>query len=56
MKDEYLCVDIIVEKLVGLKLVFCKDGLVIVGNVFGFNDGSVVLVLMSEEKVKEKGL
>ena len=46
--------DITAEKLAGLKPAFRKDGSVTAGNASGLNDGSAVLVLMSEEKAKEK--
>lgn len=58
--DEYLCMKkgvesyelvIDLDMFVGFKLVFCKGGSVMVGNVLGFNDGVVVLVLMSVEWV-----
>ncbi len=42
------------KKLAGLKPAFRKDGSVTAGNASGLNDGSAVLVLMSEEKAKEK--
>lgn len=47
-----LCEDIMIEKLVKLKFVFDKIVTVIVGNVLGLNDGGVVFVLMSEDRVK----
>lgn len=55
-KDEHPRADITAEKLAGLKPAFRKDGSVTAGNSSGLNDGSAVLVLMSEEKAKEKGL
>lgn len=55
-KDEHPRADITAEKLAGLKPAFRKDGSVTAGNASGLNDGSAVLVLMSEEKAKEKGL
>ena len=53
-KDEHPRADITAEKLAGLKPAFRKDGSVTAGNASGLNDGSAVLVLMSEEKAKEK--
>ncbi len=44
------------EKLASLKPVFKPDGTVTVGNACGRNDGAAVLLLMSEEKVKELGV
>lgn len=37
----------IFEGLFKFKFVFKKDGIVIVGNVLGINDGVVMLILMS---------
>lgn len=45
-----------VEKLGSLKPVFQKDGTVTAGNSSGRNDGASMLMLMSEEKVKQLGL
>lgn len=55
-KDEHPRADMTLEKLSGLKAAFRKDGTVTAGNASGINDGSAALVLMSEEKAKEKGL
>ncbi|SFI56367.1 MULTISPECIES: acetyl-CoA C-acetyltransferase [unclassified Bacillus (in: firmicutes)] len=55
-KDEHPRADITLEKLSGLKAAFHKGGTVTAGNASGINDGSAALVLMSEEKAKEKGL
>ncbi|MGG2014267.1 acetyl-CoA C-acetyltransferase [Bacillus sp. S10(2024)] len=55
-KDEHPRADITLEKLSSLKAAFRKDGTVTAGNASGINDGSAALVLMSEEKAKEKGL
>jgi len=44
------------EKLASLKPVFKPDGTVTVGNACGRNDGAAVLLLMSEDKVKELGV
>lgn len=44
------------EKVFMLCLVFIKDGMVMVVNVFIINDGAIVLVLVSEEKFKELNL
>ena len=45
-----------IEKLASLKPVFKPDGTVTVGNACGRNDGAAVVLLMSEEKVKELGV
>ncbi|MFX3624082.1 MAG: acetyl-CoA C-acetyltransferase [Ectobacillus sp.] len=55
-KDEHPRADLTYEKLASLKPVFRKNGSVTAGNASGLNDGSAALVLMSEEKAKEKGI
>lgn len=45
-----------IDKLAKLSPVFTKDGSVTAGNAPGVNDGAGAVVLMSEEKAKEKGL
>ncbi len=42
--------------LAKLRPAFKKDGTVTAGNASGINDGAACILLMSEEKVKEKGL
>jgi acetyl-CoA C-acetyltransferase len=44
------------ETLAKLKPAFKKDGTVTAGNASGINDGAACILLMSEEKAKEKGL
>ncbi len=44
------------EILGKLKPAFKKDGTVTAGNASGINDGAACVLLMSEEKAKEKGL
>ncbi len=44
------------ETLAKLKPAFKKDGTVTAGNASGINDGAAAVLLMSEEKAKEKGL
>jgi len=44
------------ENLAKLKPAFKKDGSVTAGNASGINDGAACVLLMSEEKAKEKGL
>ncbi len=44
------------ESLSRLKPAFKKDGTVTAGNSSGINDGGAVLLLMSEEDAKEKGI
>ena len=47
--------DTSIETLAKLKPVFGKDGTITAGNAPGVNDGACALVLMSEERAKEKG-
>ncbi len=44
------------EILAKLKPAFKKDGTVTAGNASGINDGAAAVLLMSEEKAKDKGL
>lgn len=44
------------EILAKLKPAFNKDGTVTAGNASGINDGAAAVLLMSEEKAKEKGI
>ncbi len=44
------------EILAKLKPAFKKDGTVTAGNASGINDGAAAVLLMSEEKAKEKGI
>ena len=44
------------ETLAKLKPAFKKDGTVTAGNASGINDGAAAVLLMSEEKAKEKGV
>lgn len=44
------------EGLAKLKPAFKKDGTVTAGNASGINDGAAAVLLMSQEKAKEKGL
>lgn len=44
------------EILAKLKPAFKKDGTVTAGNASGINDGAACVLLMSEEKAKDKGL
>jgi len=48
--------DTTLEKLAMLPPIFKKDGTVTAGNSSGLNDGASVLILMSEEKAKERRL
>jgi len=44
------------EALAKLKPAFKKDGTVTAGNASGINDGAAAVLLMSEERAKQKGL
>jgi acetyl-CoA C-acetyltransferase len=55
-QDEHPREDITLEKLAKLRPAFRDNGTVTAGNASGLNDGAAALVLMSEEKAKEKGL
>ncbi len=44
------------EALAKLKPAFKKDGTVTAGNASGINDGAACVLLMSEEKAREKGI
>src|SRR3990170_6406089 len=44
------------DTLAKLKPAFKKDGTVTAGNASGINDGAAAVLLMSEEKAKEKGV
>ncbi|WP_026691624.1 acetyl-CoA C-acetyltransferase [Alteribacter aurantiacus] len=54
--DESPRADTSVEKLAKLKPVFGADGTITAGNAPGVNDGAAALVVMDEEKAKERGL
>ncbi len=54
--DEYPRFATVEESLAKLKPAFKKDGTVTAGNASGINDGAAAVLLISEEKAKEKGL
>jgi 3-oxoadipyl-CoA thiolase len=54
--DEHPRPDTTLEKLVGLKALFRKNGTVTAGNASGINDGAAALLLASEEAAKRQGL
>ncbi|MGJ9385442.1 acetyl-CoA C-acetyltransferase [Salipaludibacillus sp. CF4.18] len=54
--DESPRLDSTVERLAKLKPAFGAEGTITAGNAPGVNDGAAALVLMSEEKAKEKDL
>lgn len=58
IEDEFLRYGIIIVGFVRFKFCFLQDGIgiVIVGNVFGINDGFVVVVLMFYVEVIRKGV
>jgi acetyl-CoA C-acetyltransferase len=55
-QDEHPREDITLEKLAKLRPAFRDNGTVTAGNSSGLNDGAAALVLMSEEKAREKEL
>ncbi|MGO4889690.1 thiolase family protein [Anaerobacillus sp. MEB173] len=55
-RDESVRKDISLEKLDELRPVFQKDGHITAGNACPMSDGAAALMLMSEDKAKEKGL
>ncbi|UMZ73427.1 thiolase family protein [Natranaerofaba carboxydovora] len=55
-KDEHVRPDLTLDKLAKLPPVFKKDGTVTAGNASGVNDGATSLVMMSENKAKEKNI
>ncbi|TMW72133.1 acetyl-CoA C-acetyltransferase [Alteribacter natronophilus] len=55
-QDESPRSDTSVEKLAKLKPVFGADGTITAGNAPGVNDGAAALVVMDEDKAKERGL
>lgn len=54
--DESPRADTAVDKLAKLKPAFLKEGTVTAGNAPGVNDGAAAVVMMSEERAKEKGI
>ena len=54
--DEYPNRKTNLEKLAGLKPAFKKDGSVTAGNASGLNDGASIVLMASEEAVKENNL
>lgn len=54
--DEYPREGTTIETLAKLKPVFEKDGTVTAGNSSGTNDGAAIIMIASEDKVKEAGL
>ena len=54
--DEYPNRKTNLEKLAGLKPAFKKDGSVTAGNASGLNDGASIVLMASEEAVKEHNL
>jgi acetyl-CoA C-acetyltransferase len=54
--DEHPREDTSMESLARLKPAFKEGGCVTAGNASGLNDGASAVILMSEEKAKEKGI
>jgi acetyl-CoA C-acetyltransferase len=55
-KDEYPRAGVTVESLASLRPAFDKEGSVTAGNASGINDGAAVLVVMSSDEAKKRGL
>jgi len=53
--DEYPRADTSVEKLMGLRAAFKKDGSVTAGNSSGINDGAAALVVATDAKARDLG-
>lgn len=54
--DEYPRAGTTEEKLAGLKPAFNRDGTVTAGNASGINDGASAVVVMSGDRLRERGL
>lgn len=54
--DEFIKDGVTEESLGKLRTAFKKDGTVTAGNASGINDGSAMLVVMTESKAKELGI
>lgn len=55
-KDEYIRAETTAEGLAKLRPAFDKDGTVTAGNASGLNDGAAVVVLMSAQEAKARGI
>ena len=54
--DEYIRVGATIENMQKLRPAFDKEGTVTAGNASGINDGAAVVLLMSEDEAKKRGL
>ncbi|PLW78036.1 acetyl-CoA C-acetyltransferase [Cohaesibacter celericrescens] len=54
--DEYIRIGANIEGMQKLRPAFVKDGSVTAGNASGLNDGAAVVVMMSAEEAKKRGL
>jgi acetyl-CoA C-acetyltransferase len=54
--DEFIRAGATLEAISALKPAFTKDGTVTAGNASGINDGAAVVLLMSAEEAKRRGL
>lgn len=54
--DEFVKHGVTVESLSALRPAFKKDGTVTAGNASGINDGAAMVMLMSKEEAKRRGL
>lgn len=55
-KDEYPRAGVTVESIAGLRPAFDKEGTVTAANASGINDGAAVVVLMSADEAKKRGI
>ena len=55
-KDEFIKPGCTYETLAKLNPAFKKDGRVTAGNASGINDGAAMLIIMSEEEAKKRGI
>ncbi len=55
-KDEFPRAGTTAESLGKLKPAFSKDGTVTAGNASGINDGAAIILLMTEDEAKKRGL
>lgn len=55
-QDEYICEGVVIDNMIKFCFVFDCEGIVMVGNVFGINDGVVVFVFMIVVEVKLCGI
>ena len=55
-QDEYIREGVTIDSVSGMRPAFEKDGTVTAANASGINDGAAVVVLMSAEEAKKRGI